>query len=71
MPDAPGTEPAAYLAFLMVDELLSILIANERIQKSEAAALFENLERRLNKSNKAVAREAKEIARKMRAERGL
>ena len=71
MAEIPETAEAAYLAFILVEELIDLLLGSGRIERSEATELFSTALVRVRNDTRAVAKLSAEILHKIMSEKYL
>ncbi len=69
MTEPPGTLEAAYLSFAILDELLTVLIANNVLTKADIATLLDTVSDRVSKSTSYPAKPSARVLRQMIAEK--
>ena len=71
MTDAPGTNEAAYLSFMLVDELIRMLVDKGIITNDDVSTLLETLLKSVKQDRRTLSQSSAIIVGKMIAERNL
>jgi len=71
MTEAPGTTDAAFLAFVLIEELIKSLRSSGALTEPAVAGIFNAAIERLEHDTRALAKPGAVILRKMLTEQGL
>ena len=71
MTNAPGTNEAAYLSFMLTDELIRLLVDKGVIAEADVSALLTSLLKGVEQDGRTLAQSSAQVVRDMIAKREI